>query len=180
MIHQQFFVLSTLDFRGKKPRKWLQLMESFSGRTLFQRSQGLSPFFRGVCVAKSDHGFGKIRILRIGLWSSALFSALNLTAAILAILFTEQEWNHQKCSGNFRVLLLENGDLLMPFEWWPFHFRIPKVREEFSGAVFERHFFQFEFSVETSSNWKWWKISASWSPWVASWTNKWGEKTPKC
>eukprot|EP00434_Breviolum_minutum_P037128 symbB.v1.2.032909.t1/scaffold3915.1/size48385/4 len=31
-------------------------------------------------------------ILRIGLWTSAVFSALNLTSAILAALFTEQEW----------------------------------------------------------------------------------------
>ena len=67
-----------------------------------------------------------------------MFSALNLTSAILAALFTEQECNHQKSrkKKTFAEMVIfdaKSGDLilmgfvsLMLFEF----VRIPKVREE--------------------------------------------------
>jgi len=66
----------------------------WSGFSLYVREMGWSLSQAGVVVAVGAISRILVQqaILRIGLWSSALFSALNLTAAILAILFTEQEW----------------------------------------------------------------------------------------
>ena len=66
----------------------------WSGFSLHVREMGWSLAQAGIIVAVGAIARILVQqaILRIGLWTSAVFSALNLTSAILAALFTEQEW----------------------------------------------------------------------------------------
>lgn len=66
----------------------------WSGFSLYVREMGWSLSQAGVVVAIGAIARILVQqtILRVGLWTSALISALHLTGAILAISFTEQEW----------------------------------------------------------------------------------------